>query len=674
MMMMASFQLDDPLRIQPPTLPTGGLKTVSIRMKELPGSVTIEISPLMTTVRELITRFHELMFAKTYAAFAAHSSLHAMRVDPVSGAAKQVVLTSLDDVRDAEILVYKPCDELKTLVEEGCITPVLVPRSTPPPLSNSPSMKRKGRCASVANNMERVQRYAPMLDKMDISPRDRDSINDHLISGDDQVVDAMEQLASSRNPASLRRVLRGPTTNQPTVDHLLANFSTLEMQSPANLHFYDSHAGLDATNPFIPAATTPMPPRMMMMDVDHASPLLPPAFGTTDMDNPFLVATTPPKPPRRHGTPTGRGAHTNSTNTNRSRPSLLFDDSALTEGGPSVFLHSIKEKATPPSRMSLSLDDLDATFDELQPQWFSVAALLDNVTVGRNFHECYVVGRVLGSGKYSVVKEATHLVTRQRYAVKIIDKRQMMEVRFLKRELEIMYGLRHDGVVQLMELFESNEELFLVLELCSQELFEYIDRNGPLDEPVAQRLIARLVHTVAYLHANCIVHRDIKPENILIRATEVWDIKLTDFGIARKLEGANCTLTPHESLSEVATIHDVASAMTTRGRVQNRMARAHTKCGTRDYVAPEVMSGKGYGNEADLWSVGVVTYVLLSGCAPVFLPTQDGTKKVFFTEDCWHDLSTEVKQFIEALLVRNPEERITAVEALHHPWLQGVNL
>jgi len=82
------------------------------------------------------------------------------------------------------------------------------------------------------------------------------------------------------------------------------------------------------------------------------------------------------------------------------------------------------------------------------------------------------------------------------------------------------------------------------------------------------------------------------------------------------------------------------------------------------------MSGKGYGTEADLWSVGVVTYVLASGCAPVFLPTAEGVKKVFFSDEAWSGASEELKHFIEALLVRNPEKRITAADALEHPWLK----
>jgi serine/threonine protein kinase len=241
----------------------------------------------------------------------------------------------------------------------------------------------------------------------------------------------------------------------------------------------------------------------------------------------------------------------------------------------------------------------------------------------------------------------------------------MMEVRFLKRELEIMYTLKHPGIVRLVELYENNEQLFIVMELCQQELFQVIDTKGPLQETIVQKLIQKLVETIAYLHQNAIVHRDIKPENILIVDKDiVSDIKLSDFGIARRLEGTASLLTPHESLNEVPSSSEP---------VRNREVRAHTKCGTRDYVAPEVMSGKGYGTIADMWSVGVVTFVLMSACAPVFLPGQGDVKQVHFgKEECWENASKEVKEFIVCLLERSPEKRMTATKALDHPWLKNV--
>ncbi|EGZ06295.1 hypothetical protein PHYSODRAFT_319771 [Phytophthora sojae] len=619
------------------------LKTVYVRMKDRSGTVAIDMTPALASPKALITRFHELAFGKSFAAFAANSSLLSRRRN------QETLVSSLADLQDGEVLVYKPCEELRTLVEQGCITPVLATHS---PVEVSPSssplgLKRKGRAKSVTNNVERVHRYASDLAKMDVSPRERELIEDMLIVGDEQVVDAMEQFVVHRNPALVRRVLRGPVAKKKNaaLDTLSMDFSSMDMDSPAVPTSEFSDPFLMGPNPFVRAATQ----RPSMMSIDDS----------------FDVA-----------------ASTTSAPSDGGRPSLLFDGDALSN--PPIFLQSIKEKVTPPAgqgRMSLSLsNDLDPSVNAQAPtQLFSIEKLLDNVPVARDFHDKYNVGAVLGSGKYSVVKRCSKKETGEQFAVKIIDKRQMIEVRFLKRELEIMYGLRHDGVVRLVELFESNESLFLVMELCGQELFEFIDRNGPLPESTTRPLIRKLVRTVAYLHAQCIVHRDIKPENILLppNSQDVSDIKLSDFGIARKLDGHghDNVLTPHESLSEVANLHDAPSTNASglpsaTDMVRNRMARAHTKCGTRDYIAPEVMSGKGYGTEADLWSVGVVTYVLASGCAPVFLPTAEGVKKVFFSDEAWSGASEDLKRFIEALLVRNPEKRITAADALEHPWLK----
>ncbi|KAH7472569.1 putative myosin light chain kinase [Phytophthora ramorum] len=608
------------------------LKTVYVRMKDRSGTVAIDLTPELLAPKELIVRFHELAFGKSFAAFAANSSLLTRRRD------QETPVTSLSDLQDGEVMVYKPCEELRTLVEQGCLTPVLATHS---PVEVSPSssplgLKRKGRAKSVTSNVERVHRYASDLAKMDVSPRERELIEDMLIVGDEQVVDAMEQFVVHRNPALVRRVLRGPVGKKnAALETLSMDFSTMDVHSPAVPTTGDDFSDPFLQNPFVRAAAEP-PQRPSMMNVDD------------------------------------------SPSTEGGRPSLMFDGDALSN--PPIFLQSIKEKVTPPAgRMSLSLsNDLDPAMNAQTPtQLFSIETLLDNVPVARDFHDKYSVGSVLGSGKYSVVKRCTNKVTSEQFAVKIIDKRQMIEVRFLKRELEIMYALRHDGVVRLMELFETNDSLFLVMELCGQELFEFIDRNGPLPEATTRPLIRKLVRTVAYLHAQCIVHRDIKPENILLppNSQDVSDIKLSDFGIARKLDGHghDNALTPHESLSEVANLHDTGSSSglpSATDMVRNRMARAHTKCGTRDYIAPEVMSGKGYGTEADLWSVGVVTYVLASGCAPVFLPTAEGVKKVFFSDEAWSGASENLKHFIEALLVRNPEKRTTAADALEHPWLK----
>uniref|UniRef100_M4BGT9 Protein kinase domain-containing protein n=1 Tax=Hyaloperonospora arabidopsidis (strain Emoy2) TaxID=559515 RepID=M4BGT9_HYAAE len=623
-------------------------RTVFVRMKDRAGTVAIDVTPALSSPKALLVRFHEVAFGKSFAAFAANSELLTRRD------AHETLVTSLDDVQDGDVLVYTPCEELRTLVDQGCVTPVLASGHSPLPHvspSSSPTglgLKRKGRAKSVTNNVERVHRYASDLMHMDVSVKEREHIEEMLIVGDEQVVDAMEHFVVHRNSACVRRVLHGPAgkkKNSTALEHLSQDFSSLDMRSSSS-----TSTDADFDDPFLMGTQKVLPRAAAAEEEKKQRPLL------MQLDD-FSTTRAP----------------------EIERPSLMLNGDVLSNAP--IYLQPIKEKGTPPSgRMSLSLsDDLDPSMNTQTPmQLFSIEKMLDGVPVARDFYDQYTVGAVLGSGKYSVVKQCTKKQTSEQFAVKIIDKRQMIEIRFLKRELEIMYGLRHDGVVRLLELFESNDCVFLVMEMCGQELFEFIDRNGPLPESVTRPLVRKLVCTVAYLHAECIVHRDIKPENILLPACsqDVSDIKLSDFGIARKLEGNghDNVLTPHESLSEVANLLDApgtnASGLpSSTDMVRNRMARAHTKCGTRDYIAPEVMSGKGYGTEADLWSVGVVTYVLASGSAPVFLPTVEGVKKVFFSDEAWNGASDDLKHFIEALLVRNPEKRITAADALKHPWL-----
>ena len=135
---------------------------------------------------------------------------------------------------------------------------------------------------------------------------------------------------------------------------------------------------------------------------------------------------------------------------------------------------------------------------------------------------------------------------------------------------------------------------------------------------------------------------------------------MTDFGIARKLQGDFVS-------SPVEFGEDAAPQELTRPR----LARAHTKCGTRDYVAPEVMNGNGYNTQADMWSVGVVTHVVLTGYAPVYVPDINGVLCVRLDDEVWHHKSALVKDFVAKLLVRDPDHRLSAESALDHGWVSN---
>jgi serine/threonine protein kinase len=139
-------------------------------------------------------------------------------------------------------------------------------------------------------------------------------------------------------------------------------------------------------------------------------------------------------------------------------------------------------------------------------------------------------------------------------------------------------------------------------------------------------------------------------------SSDCSDIRLTDFGIARKLQGDIVNSQIQNNVDE--------------NLVRPRLFRAHTKCGSRNYVAPEVMRGGGYNTQVDMWSVGVVTHVLLSGSPPICsLSDSGGAAKIMFEGDSWEDKTECVKDFVSKLLVRCPETRMSALEALRHPWI-----
>lgn len=279
--------------------------------------------------------------------------------------------------------------------------------------------------------------------------------------------------------------------------------------------------------------------------------------------------------------------------------------------------------------------------------------------VSRNFEECYELHEVLGHGKYSFVHRSVHRNSKRWVAVKVIEKCRVLESRFLLRELEIMHLAKHKNIVDLIEVFENANRIYLVLELCASELFAHIDENGPLVESDSKKLVCSLLKAVFYWHENDIVHRDIKPENILLALHgTISDIKLSDFGVSRKLHGPIIN-------SPMKTDQFINSNATEPSR--QRLSRAHTKCGSREYVAPEVMKGNGYGTQVDMWSIGVVTHVTLTGCLPVYKINSDGSQKVHFGSS-FDSISENAKVFISQLLLHDPVARMNATTALRHEW------
>jgi calcium/calmodulin-dependent protein kinase I len=236
-------------------------------------------------------------------------------------------------------------------------------------------------------------------------------------------------------------------------------------------------------------------------------------------------------------------------------------------------------------------------------------------------------------------------VTGQFSAVKILEKRVTADADRLATELAILEKVKHPNIIQLEEVFETNDRIYIVTELVTGgELFDRIVLRGTFTEADAAGLIRKVVGALEYLHSMGIVHRDLKPENLLLKSKDNdTDVKIADFGLA-KVMAAN--------------------------------ALAQTACGTPGYVAPEILrTGKGYGTPVDMWSVGVITYILLSGFPPFYnqnIPLLFESIMLcdFDYPPAYFDkISDDALSFIDSLLVSSPENRLTAEAAMKHKWL-----
>mmetsp|Transcript_28725 Transcript_28725/g.48266 ORF Transcript_28725/g.48266 Transcript_28725/m.48266 type:complete len:394 (+) Transcript_28725:58-1239(+) len=266
---------------------------------------------------------------------------------------------------------------------------------------------------------------------------------------------------------------------------------------------------------------------------------------------------------------------------------------------------------------------------------------------GSTFAQKYEKGPELGRGAFSVVYEATSRRSNRKYAVKIIEKKNVgQDMVRLRTEIEILKRVQHPNIIRLKEIIEDSDTLYIITEMVTGgELFDKIVDLGAYTEAEAATLVRKMVSAIDYLHAMDIVHRDLKPENLLLKdPNDISNIKLADFGLSKIVS------------SQVAM---------------------QTACGTPGYVAPEVLNATGYGPEVDLWSIGVITYILLCGFPPFYnesLPMlfEQIMKAEFdYPPDYWDEISDSAKNFINRLLVVDPAKRMSTKQALEHPWLAG---
>ena len=267
---------------------------------------------------------------------------------------------------------------------------------------------------------------------------------------------------------------------------------------------------------------------------------------------------------------------------------------------------------------------------------------------GKNYSDLlseYDILEHLGAGAFGVVQKVRHKASKQIRAMKTIKKNTIYEEKNL-REIENLMLLDHPNILKLYEYYYDKKNLYIITEFCEGgELFDKIkDRNGYFSERDAAKILKAVLQAIAYCHSMKLVHRDLKPENILLEGNDLEHIKLIDFGTSN-------IINPNQKLKE--------------------------RLGTAYYIAPEVLK-KNYDEKCDLWSIGVIMFILLTGEPPFNGNTDEEILQnvkngyVDFSTSIFEEISEEAKDLLSKLLEKVPSKRYSAIEALEHPWIKNL--
>ena len=260
-----------------------------------------------------------------------------------------------------------------------------------------------------------------------------------------------------------------------------------------------------------------------------------------------------------------------------------------------------------------------------------------------NITKEYTLGKTIGKGAYGQVRLAIHKATKQTRAVKILPKSKI-DLPALMNEVNILSKLSHPNIMQIYEIFEDKANMYIVSEYCKGgELFDIIEKKGNFTEKDACKIMKQLMSAICYSHQNNIIHKDLKPENILMgKDKDELAIKIIDWGCAETVK---------------------------------TIKRSETADGTIYYIAPEVLHGE-YNEKCDIWSCGVIFYILLCGYPPF---NGENDEEIFeavlkgefeFPEEEWDSVSDDAKKLIKKMLTNNPQKRISALDSLKDSWLK----
>ena len=266
-----------------------------------------------------------------------------------------------------------------------------------------------------------------------------------------------------------------------------------------------------------------------------------------------------------------------------------------------------------------------------------------------NLLEIYDVKNKLGSGKFGLVKLGIHKKTGQKVAIKIMKKSSMdsSDLELVRTEIEILKICQHPNIIRLYNVFENADYLYIIMEYCyGGDLFSYLEnRHFRVSEKRASNIIHQMATAVYYMHSYGVVHRDLKPENVLMTSTdEDSEIRILDFGLSK-------ILGPYEKCDE--------------------------PYGTLTYCAPEIIVDEPYSKPVDLWSLGVMTYLMVSGKLPFNAEDENEiARQVVYDEPnytrnpVWKTISPECLDFIQKLLVKDQNKRMTIKGVLEHKWIK----
>ncbi|KAI6702641.1 hypothetical protein NL676_011777 [Syzygium grande] len=252
----------------------------------------------------------------------------------------------------------------------------------------------------------------------------------------------------------------------------------------------------------------------------------------------------------------------------------------------------------------------------------------------------FEIGKPLGKGKFGRVYLAREVKSKYIVALKVIFKEQIEKYRIhhqLRREMEIQTSLRHPNILRLFGWFHDSERIFLILEYAyGGELYNVLRKHGHLNEKHAATYIASLAQALGYCHENHVIHRDIKPENLLL--DHEGRLKIADFGWSVQSKG-----------------------------------KRHTMCGTLDYLAPEMVENKAHDHAVDNWTLGILCYEFLYGVPPFEAESQRDTFKRIMEVDLNFPpvphVSSEAKNLICQLLVKDSSKRLSLQKIVEHPWI-----